>query len=332
MGTHPSGLDILRRFRIPLIGVLVAVVYGVLGYSLIFGWNALDALYMTVTTLTTVGFREVHPLGRSGEIFTISLIFIGLSAVFVTIGILTDLLVSGRLGAWLRGRRVDRSVAALQDHFVVCAWGRVGRAATAELREQGIPYVVIDLDRSLGPALEAEGIPHLLADPTRESVLREAGVHRARGMIVAVDSDAVNVYVTLAARAMNPDLVIVARASNPESVATLERAGADRVVSPYDLSGRRMAFLSTRPAVVDFVDMVTVAPDLRLEEIIVRPGSSLDGRTVDEATSSRPGVMIVALKAREGELVASPDPATRLGAGDLVVALGPLGDLEALLA
>lgn len=183
---------------------------------------------------------------------------------------------------------------------------------------------------SLVPLMEEHDVPYISADPTQEAVLIQAGIEHAKGLVCAVDSDAINVYITLTARTLNPKLSIVSRSSAPESVDQLQRAGADRVVSPYTLSGRRMAALALQPAVVEFIDMVAVAPDLRLEEIVVGAGSPLDGRTVGEATGERRELMILAVKKSGAELIPSPDRDLRLSAGDLVVALGPvpvLGEL-----
>lgn len=278
---------------------------------------------MTVVTLTTVGYGEVRPLDTTGRLFTITLMLYGVIVLFAGIAVLAQLLVSGELGEPLRRRRMRRRVETLNDHYIICAFGRVGRAAADELAQQDIPYVVCEPLTELVPMLEERDIPYINADPTEEQVLVEAGINRARGLICAVDSDAVNVYIALTGRALNPKLSIVARASSPESESKLMRAGADRVVSPYVLSGKRMAYLAMQPSVVEFFDMVTVAPDLRLEEIIIRPDSPLDTKTVDDAYSQFPDVSILALKKFGDDLVASPGRATELSAGDLVVVLGP---------
>lgn len=286
---------------------------------------------MTVITLTTVGFGEVRPLSDAGRLFTISLILFGIVTVAATVAALAEVLVSGELGASVQRRRRNRMINQLKDHYIICAFGRVGRTAAEEFREQRVPFMAIELREELGPMMEEQGVQYLIGDPTEESVLRQAGIDRAKGLVCAVDSDASNVYITLTARAINPGLSIVARASNPESVDKLYRAGANRVVSPYSLSGKRMAFLALRPSVVDFVDMVTVAPDMRLEELIVAGGSELDGKTVGHA-SKLSGVTILAVKKEQAELVASPPLDTRLAAGDLVIALGDLGALNVMAA
>ena len=321
---------LLARFRLPAGIVIATLVYGTVGYMALEGWSALDAVYMSVTTLTTVGLREVRPLDASGQLFTISLLCLGVVALLSAVGAGTELLASGELGEPLRRRRVRRRLQMMDGHFLVCGFGRVGRATATEFDLDGVPYAVIDPDPEATRALEEAGVPHLVADATLEAVLQEAGIARARGLVCAIDSDAINLYVTIAARALNPGLTIVARASRSESVSTLERAGADRVVSPYALSGSRMASLSTRPAVVDFIDMVTITPGLRLEEIHVAPGSPLDGTSVREATAGRVGATVLAVKKASDELVASPADSTRLGAGDLVIAMGDEDALASL--
>lgn len=320
---------ILARFRVPLALLVFAVNYGVVGY-VILGFSFVESLYMTAITLTTVGYREVHELGTGGQLFTISLLLVGVSAVFAGIAIFAETLARGELTLILRSRRLQKQIAGLSRHYIICAYGRVGRAAAAEFERVGVPFVVLDTDERLVPVLEEHEVPYLIADSTDEAVLKRVGIDRARGLVCAVDSDSTNVFIALTARSLNPDLTIVARAARPETVDRLLRAGADRVVSPYAISGSRMAFLSLRPSVVDFVDMVTVAPDLRLDEIMVREGSPLDGISVGDAASTYQGVVIVAVKKPREGLLASPPSSTRLAAGDLAVALGPRTALEAM--
>jgi voltage-gated potassium channel len=321
---------VLVRFRLPLALLLAVTVYGVVGYRVLEGWSLLDALYMTVITLSTAGFREVHPLSVRGQAFTISLILAGVAALFVGLGVVTELVVSGQLAEVLRRRRMDLRVGRLDRHYVVCAYGRVGRSVAEELTRQGLPLVVIEVLDKLAAALEEQDVPHIIGDPTGEEVLRRAGIERAQGLVCAVDSDAANVYITLTARALNPNLVIVARASDPASVDKLLWAGADQVVSPYALSGRRMAFLAQHPAVVDFLDLMSIVPDLRLEQIAVRAGSVLDGATVEQASTTHGAATILAVKPASGEPIAYPHPQVRLAEGDLVVVLGPLQALDAM--
>lgn len=221
-------------------------------------------------------------------------------------------------------------IAALSDHYIVCAYGRVGRAAVEELSGQGADVVIVEADESLEEALVASRHPFLIDDPTREEVLARAGIDRAKGLLCAVDSDAVNVYITLLARAHNPDLFVIARASSTESVAALRRAGADRVVSPYRLSGTRMASLALRPAVLEFVDMVSVAPDLRIEELVVSKHSSLANITVRDACKPYEGVMILAVRSSDGQVQVPPKADTMLEADDLLIVVGPIKALSGM--
>jgi voltage-gated potassium channel len=328
----PDGFwrHLLSRFSIPLTLVSLAIAGGVAGYHLIEGWGFFDALYMTVTTLTTVGFREVRPLGVGGRIFTIALVLFGVVTLFTSVGIIAHVASTGELGEPMRRRRMQKRIDAMRNHYVICAYGRVGRAAAEEFRHQDEAYVIVEQQENLERLMADDGAPYLVADPTEEAVLLRAGIERAKGLVCAVDSDAVNVYITLTARSLNPKLSIVSRSSASESVDQLQRAGADRVVSPYVLSGKRMASLALQPSVVEFFDMVTVAPDLRLEEIVVRPGSPMDGQTVGGVCASRDQMTILAVKKTGAALIASPDNDLGLGAGDLVVALGrvrALGEL-----
>ena len=307
-----------------------SLVYGTVGYVVIEGFSVLDALYMTVTTLTTVGFGEIEPLGPAGRLFTLSLIGIGFTAAFTLLAVLTSLVVSGQLGRSLTRRSMRQRIDGLRDHYIVCAFGRVGQSAVEELIAQGAQVVVVEVDPAREPEMIEAGVLYILDDPMREDVLERAGIERARGLLCAVDSDASNVYITLLARARNPDLFIIGRASSPESVEALERAGSNRVVSPYRLSGTRMAALASQPAMLEFVDMVSVAPDLRIEELIVGERSPLAGASVRHAAARYDGVMIMAVRSPDGSLLVPPRADTELAVGDLLIVVGPmdaLGDL-----
>ena len=316
--------------RLPVTALGLSLVYGTVGYMVIEGFGFLNALYMTVTTLTTVGFGEIEPLDPAGRMFTLSLIAIGFTAVFTLLAVLTSLVASGQFGRSLTRRSMRQRIEALRDHYVVCAFGRVGRAAVEELTAQGADVVVVEVDPALEQEMIEAGVLYLLDDPMREDVLERAGIARARGLLCAVDSDASNVYITLLARARNPDLFIIGRASSPESVEALGRAGSDRVVSPYRLSGTRMAALAFQPAMLEFVDMVSVAPDLRIEELVVGERSALAGASVRDVASPYEGVMIMAVRSPDGALLVPPRADTELNVGDLLIVVGPmdaLGDL-----
>jgi voltage-gated potassium channel len=300
--------------------VLVVVAYGVAGYMVLEDWSLLDALFMTVTTLTTVGFREVRPLDASGRVFTISLIVLGVGLVLVTIAVTAAWVLEGTWGERNRRRRMRRRIEELSDHFIVCAYGRVGRAVARELEAAGAPFLVVDPKEELIERMNEDGVTYLTEDPSEEPVLRAAGVERARGLVCAVDSDATNVYITLIARSLKPDLFIVARASEPGSDERLRRAGADRVISPYVSSGRHMARVALRPAFADVVAIESAgAPSIELDEISVDDDSSLRGRTVASAFPDRP---VLAIRRRAGDLTPNPPSDLQLEAGDLVLLLG----------
>jgi voltage-gated potassium channel len=322
---------IIARSRLPVLMVTLAIVYGTVGYWLIEGKNLLEAFYETVLTLSTVGVGTGPPPGPGGKIFTVSLILFGVAALFTAIGVGTEVVASGELGRWLRMSQINRSIGRLSGHYVVCAYGRVGRAVVEELRRRGDTAVVIEAKPELEPLLEEHGMRYLSGDPADETVLRQAGIERARGLICAVDSDAANVYITLTARALNPDLRIVARASEPVSIDKLVRAGADEVISPYVLTGRRMAILAVQPTVLEVLDLLNLGSDIRLEEVAVRAGTHLDGLTIAEARARYAGVAILALKKPGSGVAANPDGKVRLAPGDLIVALGPAETLNRMV-
>ena len=314
---------ILARSRLPVLIVLLATGYGTVGYWLVEGKSLLDAFYATVLTLSTLGIEAGPPPGPGGKVFTVSLILFGVVALFTAIGVGTEVVASGELGRWLRMNQAARSIGHLSGHYVICAYGRVGRAVMEELRRRNYTSVVIESKPELEPLLKEHGVRYIPGDPADENVLRQAGIERARGLICAVDSDAANVFITLTARALNPDLRIVARASERASTDKLVRAGADEVVSPYGLTGRRMAVLAVQPSVLEVLDLLNLGSDIRLEEVSVRAGTHLDSLTIAEARACYAGVAILALKKPGSDVSANPDHQVRLAPGDLIVALGP---------
>jgi voltage-gated potassium channel len=240
--------DIVRRFWLPLTMTAVLVVYGTVGYALIIPRaSLLDGLYWTVLTLGGVGFRDTQLSGPGAELFSITLIVGLLVAVVVTVAIASDLVASGDLARLRRRRRMTRKIEALDGHFILCGFGRVGRAVVNEYRRAGVGVVVIEIDPAVAGDLDELGLPYLIADPQHDGVLERAGIHRARGIVCAVGTDAVNAFIALSARTLNADLVVVARAADEESVSKLIRVGVDHVVSPYILTGHRMAADSLLP-------------------------------------------------------------------------------------
>ena len=321
----------VRRIQLALGLVLGVILAGTIGYVGL-GFGVLDAVYQTVTTITTVGFREVHPLDQAGKIFTIVLILAGVGTVLYAFGVVLETLVEGHLRRHFERRRMERNIARMTGHTIVCGWGRVGRAVGGYLSGQGAEVVVVDLD-----ATRVAQIPYpaLVGDVTDDEVLRMAGLMRARALVTAINTDAENVYVTLSARALRPDLVIVARARTEESESKLLRAGATRVVNPQRIGGQRIAAAALQPNVVEFLDVVMHDGSLefRLEEVSIRPGSRLAGRTLDDAdVGETTGALVLALRDGDGAFLANPPRHTPLAAGQVLIAIGTEQQLSSLTA
>lgn len=311
-----------RRLVWPAALLIGIALYGLAGYMLLEGWSFLDAAYMVVLILSSVGFREVRPLDTSGQLLTISMMVMGVTLLLVTVALVAQAVAEGGLGARGRRRRMQRAVDRMTGHFIVCGYGRVGRTVARELEGEGAPFVVVDRDDELEDELNRDGVVNLIGDASSDEVLKQAGIDRAKGLVSTLDSDANNVFVTIVARALNPDLYIVARASEATSADRMYKAGADRVVSPYVSSGRHMALLALRPRVVDYMDVTTdEGPGLRLEEVVVEARSALEGRLLSEIAGDAVPLVV---KRVDGELVQMPDPTMRLGAGDVIVLLSDL--------
>jgi voltage-gated potassium channel len=317
----------LRRVEGALLALVIITVVGVLGYMAFEGWSFTDALYMTVITLTTVGYREVRLLDTSGQLWTMFLLITGVGTLFYTAVSSVELVVEGTIrGYFGRRRRMERAINRLSGHYILCGYGRVGRQVAAEFALDGVPFVVIEQDRETVEECVEKGYLVLLGEASDDDVLEEAGLRRARGLVAAVDSDADNVFVVLSARKLNPELHIVARASSDGSAAKLEIAGADRTLSPYAVGGRRLASLATQPLVVDFLDIVTRGEEgmeFRLEEFSVPEESSIADQTIGELRiGERTGAMILATRHREGGFDTTPSASDRISGGDTLIVLG----------
>jgi voltage-gated potassium channel len=239
------------RFRLPAILLAFFIAFGTAGYFLIERWSPLDSFYMTIITMSTVGFSEVHPLDTPGRLFTSILIVGGVGTMLYGFGVFAETLSEGHFLEFRRIRRLERQVKALRNHFIVCGYGRIGSQVVSEFETSGHEYVVIDSNREAIERLRQEDRLHIEADAASEEVLKEAGIEHARALISAVDSDERSVYITLIARAMNPKLWIVARASRAASIRRLELAGANQAVSPYLMAGHRMAEMALDPTLED---------------------------------------------------------------------------------
>jgi voltage-gated potassium channel len=321
-----------RQLLRPATVIVLIMLTGTLGFMVIEGWNVLDSLYMTITTMATVGFGEIHPLSPQGRIFTIALIVLGVGGALYLLTAMMQFVFEGHLGRNLERRRMQRRIDHLRDHFILWGFGRVGRQVSHDFRAAGVEFVVIDVNQSSLDAASEEGCLCVRGDAADDETLRRAGIETARGLVTCVNSDADNIFVTLSARALRSDLFIVARGNNDEAAPKLRRAGADRVVSPYSIGGRQMAMLATRPAAVELIDRVLshADVDLLLEDFTVREGSPLVGRTVREVGQViAPGVLILAIR-RQAQLVTQPPSDAAVGVGDELVAFGTSAQLRAL--
>lgn len=320
----------LTRLRIAAAMVALVIVGGTVGYWLL-GLSPIDALYQTVTTVTTVGFREVGEFDTSLKVFTIVLIVVGVGTVLFTLSLGVQMLVEGQLREILGRRRMEKQIAALDGHVVLCGWGRVGRAVAADLQREGRAVVVVDSDAT---RLANVTLPLVVGDATQDATLRAAGIEHAYALVAALADDADNLFVTLSGRSLNPALFIVARARQEESIGKLTRAGADRVVNPQELGAARMASFVVRPHVAEFVDVVMHERSnlFRMQEVAIPAQSPLDGVTLSDADlRSHSGALVLALRDSDGAFVTNPDPATVLRANNIVIAVGTEKDLRRLV-
>lgn len=331
-------MDWERRIlkAVGLVAVIVAV--GVAGLMGVEGWSFIDSLYMTVITISTVGFSEVYPLSQGGKLFVIVLIFFGVGTYIYIISIVAEYLVAGALIGGIGRRKMKKKIEKLQGHSIVCGFGRVGSEVAIELKNGGVDLVVIEKDPEHLKLCASMGYLYIEGDASSDDVLVEAGIHRARGLVSAVDSDAANVYVTLSAKSLNKDVFVVARSERAESEKKLRAAGADRVISPSGIGGRRLASQLLRPAVLEFLDVVMHSADIEIymEEVKVKKDSTFVGATlVDARKKCLEGANILAiLKIAGGGMKVELAVDTRIECDDMLIAIGTgaqLRQLEALI-
>jgi voltage-gated potassium channel len=319
----------ISRVRAALWLFVAVVVFGTVGYRL-FGMTWVDATYQTVTTITTVGFREMHPFGTGEKWFTMAVVVTGVSTALYTLTLLMQMVVEGQFREFVGRRRMDKRIADMRGHVIVCGWGRVGKAVAHDLARSGQTVVVVDMDpeRMIGVPY-----PTIVGDATADATMRAAGVEHAQALVAALQGDAENLFVTLSSRALNPGLFIVARARAEESIHKLSRAGADRVVNPQELGAARMASFVVEPNVAEFVDVVMHerSMDFRMQEVEITSGSRLAGVSLRDANlRQEAGVLVLAVRGDDGTFSANPDPALVLHAGNVIIAVGT-ADALALL-
>ncbi len=322
-----------RRFLFLSLAILATLVIGTVGFTVISGYPVFDAFYMTLTTMTTVGYGEIHPLDRAGRIFNSFLIIFGVSTILVAIGAMTQTIIELELGDAFGRRRQKRMIENLKNHFIVCGFGRVGQGAAEELKHSGVPFVVVDVQPERVEAAIRTGMLAVAADSTRDDTLRQVGVERARGLVAALSTDADNLFVLLSAKGLNPRIYVSARAAEEGAEEKMKRAGADAVFAPYSITGHRLAQSLLRPHVVQFLDFTTkdIGMDVSIEQVRVSESSEAVSRTIKELDLSRAlGVIVMAIRKSDGGMLFNPPADTPVRGGDYLIVMGQQENLRAL--
>ena len=319
------------KFRYAIILLTAIIAFGTVGYYIFEEMPLFEAFYMTIITISTVGFSEIRPLTVVGRSITLVVIVLGISVGTYTIGIIVRWFVEGELSKIFGRRKLQKQMADLKNHFIICGFGRIGRIICQELYEDKIEFVVIEQNASVIEEIAAEKYLFLEMDATSEEALMAAGILKAKGLVTAVNSDANNVFITLTAKGLRPDIFVLARSSEEKNEAKLNKAGATKVVSPYMIGARRMAHVLKRPTVVDFIDIATMGNRLGLimEEALIDSKSRFTGKNlIDSRLRQDFGVIIVAIKKLSGEMIFNPMPLETLEAGDVIVLIGKKDDLK----
>ena len=325
-------MDPLKKVRFSLTTLAVLIGGGTLGYSIIEGWGAFEALYMTIITLATVGYNEVHTLSHQGQIFTIFLIVFGVGTIAYTIGSMIQFMVEGQLYQLLGRKKVQKQISRLQGHYIICGYGRIGRLISRELAAKPLPFIVVENNPDQCQQLEEDGHLYIAGDATQDEVLELAGIQQAKGLITAVASDSANVFITLTARGIKADLFIMARSSEDGAEVKLIRAGANKVISPYTIGASRMAQAILRPAVVDFINIATGPEniELQMEEIPVAPESTLVGKNLSQSGIRKNLKLIIIGIKHDERMIFNPEAQTIIEAGHILIALGEYPDIQKL--
>jgi len=325
-------VSIAHKLTYPVVAIIGVIILGTFGYVLVEGWGLFDSFYMTIITLTTVGYEEVHTLTTRGRFFSIVLMLTGVGTMFYTFGVVARVLLEGELRNILGRKRLNKKIEGLKNHYIICGYGRMGRIICEELTRHRAPFLIIEGTPEIVATMDKELLV-LQGDATQDAILKDAGIDRARGLISVLSSDADNLYVVLSARGLNPKLRIVARASQEGSSQKLLRAGADSVVSPYYIGGLRIAHSLLKPAVVDFIEFATRSENLELqmEEFRVDQNSRIIDLSLHESGIRKDlGVIIVAIKRENGEMEFNPTSTSIIRKGDTLIAMGQVQQLHAM--
>jgi len=316
-----------------IIMALCIVIFGTAGYMVIESWGFLDALYMTIITISTVGYSEVHLVSKAGRLFTILLVFIGVGFTLYIAAAVVQFMVEGRIRIILGRRRLEKKISRMKDHYIVCGYGRIGRVLCRDLKRRPLDLVVIEKSPELIPVMDADGILYISGDAADEENLIKAGIKRAKGLIAALASDADNVFLVLTARQLDPELLIIARASQEKAKSKLQAAGANTVESPYDIGAASMAQRIIRPTVTSFLDFAFAhkRKDIQMEEIPVSASSSLVNIILkDTGIRQKYNLIIIAIKKLDGSMLFNPSFEAVIEVGDTVIAVGEEINLQKL--
>jgi voltage-gated potassium channel len=327
----------MERFRNRLIliasALLVTLAGGTLGFIFIEHYPPFDAFYMTLITITTVGYAEVHPLSPAGRVFNSFVIFFGVTIMLLAVGGMTQAIIELELNQYFVKRRTKKMIDQLHDHYIVCGFGRVGRGAAAELRRAGVPFLIVDRNDERVEWAMKSGMLAVLADATDDETLRDAGVLRAKGLIATLQSDADNLFAILSAKALNPALLVSARVASEQSEKKLRLAGADYVFAPYDMTGNRMAQVMLKPHVFQFIDFTTksIGLNVGIEQVRVTGSSEFASKTLEQMQIRKElGVIVLAIRKADGRMLFNPPAEAAVEAGDHLIAMGESADLQRL--
>jgi voltage-gated potassium channel len=327
----------MRRFRNRLILISTALVAilagGTLGFIFIDGYPPFDAFYMTLITVSTVGYAEVHPLSHAGRIFNSFLIFFGVTIMLLAVGGMTQAIIELELNQYFGKRRNKKMIDRLNDHYIVCGFGRVGRGAASELQRAGVPFLVVDKNEDRVEWAMKAGMLAALADATNDETLRDAGVLRAKGLIATLSSDADNLFVILSAKALKPSLLVSARIATEETERKMRLAGADYVFAPYDMTGYRMAQVMLKPHVFQFIDFTTksIGLDVGIEQVRVPSSSEFVSKSLEEMQIRKElGVIVLAIRKSDGRMLFNPPADAEIHGGDFLIVMGESANLQRL--
>ena len=323
----------VRRFVLTALAVVLTLAFGTIGFVVIEGFSVFDGFYMTLTTMTTVGYAEIHPLSHAGRVFNSFVIIFGVSTIFISIGAVTQTVIELEFGDVLNRRRSKRMIEQLKDHFIICGYGRVGRGAAEELLHAGAPFVVVDSSPERIERAMMSGMLAVAADATRDDTLRQVGIERACGLVAALATDADNLFVLLSAKGLNPGIYVAARAAEEGAEEKMRRAGANSVFAPYALTGHRLAQALLRPHVVQFLDFTTnaIGADIVIEQVTVAKDTEAVSKTIKELQIGRTlGVIVMAIRTSDGSMSFNPAADTAIRAGDCLIVMGRQESLRTL--